>query len=282
MNILDFVEKFKDEKTCKEYLRDLRMKEGVVCKHCGSKKHYERIEINVKCDKCGDKFIINHVNYNNNVRRNGFFGCIDCCKVLKFKKTCLEKYGVENPSNIESVVEKRKMTQIKNCGYSNYMQSEERFNMYKENNKIKYGYEMPFNSKEILQKCSDTINKKYGVVNIFQLDKTKEKIKEFLMEKYGGEYPLSCPEIKNKFIFTMIKKYGVNNPSKYQKFKDKVIQTKIKNGYTFDDSEWSEYKRNVRCITTHNKKELFNNWDGYDYYDHEYIKENFKLKYLSA
>ena len=40
MNILDFVEKFKDEKACKEYFRDLRMKEGVVCKHCGSKKHY--------------------------------------------------------------------------------------------------------------------------------------------------------------------------------------------------------------------------------------------------
>ena len=40
MNILDFFEKFKDEKTCKEYLRDLRMKEGVVCKHCGSNKHY--------------------------------------------------------------------------------------------------------------------------------------------------------------------------------------------------------------------------------------------------
>jgi|GEM_PF-6436203 len=30
MKILDFVEKFKDEKGCKEYLRVLRMKEGVV------------------------------------------------------------------------------------------------------------------------------------------------------------------------------------------------------------------------------------------------------------
>ncbi len=40
MNILDFFEKFKDEKACKEYLRDLRMKEGVVCKHYGSRKHY--------------------------------------------------------------------------------------------------------------------------------------------------------------------------------------------------------------------------------------------------
>ncbi len=33
MDILDFFEKFKDEKACKEYLIDLRKKEGVVCKH---------------------------------------------------------------------------------------------------------------------------------------------------------------------------------------------------------------------------------------------------------
>lgn len=40
MNILKFVEKFKDELTCKEYMRDVRLKEGVTCKHCGCKKHY--------------------------------------------------------------------------------------------------------------------------------------------------------------------------------------------------------------------------------------------------
>ena len=40
MNILEFVEKFKDELTCKAYLRDIRLKEGVTCKHCGGKKHY--------------------------------------------------------------------------------------------------------------------------------------------------------------------------------------------------------------------------------------------------
>jgi len=40
MNILEFVEKFNDELTCKAYLRDVRLKEGVTCKHCGCKKHY--------------------------------------------------------------------------------------------------------------------------------------------------------------------------------------------------------------------------------------------------
>jgi len=40
MNILEFVDKFKDELSCKAYLRDIRQKEGVTCKHCGGKKHY--------------------------------------------------------------------------------------------------------------------------------------------------------------------------------------------------------------------------------------------------
>jgi hypothetical protein len=40
MKILEFVDKFKDELSCKVYLRDIRIKEGVTCKHCGGKKHY--------------------------------------------------------------------------------------------------------------------------------------------------------------------------------------------------------------------------------------------------
>lgn len=40
MKMLEFISRFSDEQTCKEYYRDVRMKEGVVCKRCGSKKHY--------------------------------------------------------------------------------------------------------------------------------------------------------------------------------------------------------------------------------------------------
>jgi hypothetical protein len=39
MKILEFVSKFSDEQSCKEYFRDIRMKEGEVCKKCGCKKH---------------------------------------------------------------------------------------------------------------------------------------------------------------------------------------------------------------------------------------------------
>lgn len=40
MTILEFMEKFADEESCKEYFRDIRMKEGVMCKKCECKKHY--------------------------------------------------------------------------------------------------------------------------------------------------------------------------------------------------------------------------------------------------
>lgn len=40
MKLLDFMTTFSDEQKCKEYYRDIRMKEGVTCKKCGCKKHY--------------------------------------------------------------------------------------------------------------------------------------------------------------------------------------------------------------------------------------------------
>jgi len=40
MKIVEFIEHFSDEVTCMEYFRDIRIKEGVVCKKCGCKKHY--------------------------------------------------------------------------------------------------------------------------------------------------------------------------------------------------------------------------------------------------
>lgn len=38
-------------------------------------------------------------------------------------------------------------------------------------------------------------------------------------------------------------------------------------------------KSRQKCLelTLSNKKELFDNWDGIDYYDNEYIRENFNL-----
>lgn len=41
---------------------------------------------------------------------------------------------------------------------------------------------------------------------------------------------------------------------------------------------FQEYKLTVRRLTQRVKKLLLENWNGYDYYDNEYIRENYKLK----
>ncbi|MDO9580193.1 MAG: IS1595 family transposase [Bacteroidales bacterium] len=40
MNIIKFIELFPDENSCKNHLKDLRERQGIKCKHCGSVKHY--------------------------------------------------------------------------------------------------------------------------------------------------------------------------------------------------------------------------------------------------
>lgn len=53
MNLALYLEKYSDEAKCIESLRDLRLKEGVVCKKCGHKEHYFRKgDLKFECKKC--------------------------------------------------------------------------------------------------------------------------------------------------------------------------------------------------------------------------------------
>lgn len=40
MNIIKFISDFPDESSCKEHFRGVREKQGIICKKCGSTKHY--------------------------------------------------------------------------------------------------------------------------------------------------------------------------------------------------------------------------------------------------
>ena len=60
------------------------------------------------------------------------------------------------------------------------------------------------------------------------------------------------------------------------------VKTKIERGLIISDeylSDWIIYRKLVRKLTERNKKDVMDNWDGLDYYDNEYIKENFTYKH---
>lgn len=56
MNLLDFIQSFPDEASCRHKFKQIREKEGVTCRKCGGKEHYWLSTIeHFKCKTCGTK-----------------------------------------------------------------------------------------------------------------------------------------------------------------------------------------------------------------------------------
>jgi hypothetical protein len=62
---------------------------------------------------------------------------------------------------------------------------------------------------------------------------------------------------------------------------EKANKTKVERGLMVDYDNWDtymEYRKLVLCETRKHKKELFEKWNGFDFYDNEYIKENLDVR----
>lgn len=123
-------------------------------------------------------------------------------------------------------------------------------------------------------KTKITVKNKYNVDNVFQRDDIVEIVK-----KYQNE---NVDELLQKRTKTNLKLYGVENPYQRKDIIEKITiktrKTKIDNGLIIPDYKFTKfqlYKKKVMKITYRNKKILFEKWDGYDYYDNDYIKDNF-------
>lgn len=148
------------------------------------------------------------------------------------------------------------------------------YNMCLNNNNFYACSECRFKKTEITNK------KRYGVRNVFQIEEIKNENTERCRK--------NSQERLEKRTKTNLIKYGVENPFQIEEVKElikqKTYETKIKNGLFIDNSKitgFKLYKKQVTKFTNQVKKELFNNWNGYDYYDGEYIKENFKYKHTN-
>lgn len=132
-------------------------------------------------------------------------------------------------------------------------------------------------SKEVNDKQRLTCLKLYGNATY----RNVEKYKDTCLEKYGKENALckgtSSYDKRNN---TIKEKYGVDNVFKHPKIIEKIRNSNENNGYwsSIDKvKEYKEYYGYVKKITRRNSKELYGMWDGYDYYDKEYIKDNLNL-----
>jgi hypothetical protein len=140
----------------------------------------------------------------------------------------------------------------------------------------KYGVDNVFQNEEIKNKIKITNNKNYGKDWITQTDVFKEKSKITNKIRYNTENAAQSEVIKNKMKKTCLEKYGKENYNQTEEIKE----IRIKNGTKIPDelkSNYDKYKFDVRKQTDKIKKNLFENWNGLDYYDNENIREYLKL-----
>ena len=179
--------------------------------------------------------------------------------VEKRKKTCIEKYGVDSFTKTKDYIEKTKETNNTRYGKDFYLQSDSMKEKRKIFNLEKYGVDHHMKSDIFMYKFKENNIRLFGVDNVSKLSYIKDKKKATFQNNYGINHIFSSNEIKGNYFKD---KYGYNP----------YISNEMK-------SEFKIYKDFVWKITYRYKNLLIKNWDGYDYYDNEFIKENYNLYY---
>jgi len=95
----------------------------------------------------------------------------------QYKLTCLERFGVDNPSKSDEIKNKKIQTSFK-----------------------KYGTEYPWQTKLIKEKIKNIMINKYGVKNAFLLDICIERAKEKMLELYDCEHGFQSNLIQDKIF----------------------------------------------------------------------------------
>ena len=200
-----------------------------LCKDYSQEVVRRETKIEGKCKTDGCVQIFNKVF--RELKENNRYYCKLCVKTIsveKRQKTCLEKYGVENPVKCKEVHNKMKLTNLHKYGVEFTFQSEQVKDKIKDTLIERYGVDNANKNNEIRDKGKNTCLKRYGVENISQTEQYKEKYKTTIMQKYVVENISHNQEIKNKKIETCLKNYGVKYPSQSEKIKQKRIETCLK------------------------------------------------------
>lgn len=234
------------QKQCFDILYPEKIKK---CRCCGKEAEFKSFSLGYK-DICDSK------------------ECKHKHRIETVKKTNLEKYGVENVSQLESIKKKKIETVFKHYGVCDYLNSEQnKHNMFDGNGVQKawskeakekrkktllerYGTTDLFsindnagrkksNSKEGREKAKQTLLKNHGVTSTRKLQKTKDTIKKTNLEKYGETCYFKTDEFKEKLKEHNIEKYGVENyfNSEDYKIKSKEVSLKKYNSEYYLSSE---------------------------------------------
>lgn len=269
-----------------------------------------KVRITAICEICHGENEISYSKYIVNKNRNnkGYYSCFKCKNIEK-EKTCIKNWGVKSYSMTDEFriseskkwkgkrknFEKYQKTMIERYGVDCYFKLDE----MKEKNRIW------MSSTEFREKSKLKIVEKWGVESYSMTDEFKNRIKENkdeivnkirskFLEIYGVDWISKTEHFKEKFKEnrdsiilkiknTCLERYGVDNVSKVESIKIKSKRTKEMTGLQTPDellSSWDLYRKKVRNLTKNFTRKIYEDWDGYDYYDGEFIKGYQSLSHI--
>jgi len=117
----------------------------------------------------------------------------ESCRLLKYKKTCREKYGVDNSFKSEKIKNIIKEKLKKNYGVDNPTKNKNIMDKIKKTKKEKHGNENYNN----IEKQKNTIRERYKVTHYSNTKEYKEKCQKTSMMRYGTKHPMQNEEIFN-------------------------------------------------------------------------------------
>lgn len=107
-------------------------------------------------------------------------------------------------------------------------------------------------------------------------DETRKKISE---SRIGDKNPAKKTEVKEKIRNTVNNLYK-ENPEYKEKISKSLLKYFSENKNPLEKIDaFKEYRRIVDNLTSRNKKKLYEEWNGYDYYDGEYIMCNLSIHF---
>ena len=145
----------------------------------------------------------------------------------KIKKTNLDRWGTEHPSQSKDVQEKIKKTNMKKYGVD-YPLKLDSIQKTITNTCITKNGGRGYASQEILEKAESTCLERYNVRNYALTDEYHDKVKSTSLQKYGKEYFLQTDEYLEKSKLTNLEKYGVERASQSKEVQEKIKQNNLK------------------------------------------------------
>lgn len=200
------------------------------------------VVITTICDECKRETknaFKDYYIYTNGLKDN--FYC-NKCKSIKSKKTCIDKYGVDNPMKSQEVKDILKNSLLEKYGVDHYSKTDEYKEKYKNTCLEKFGVDSPLKSDLIKNKIIKTNIKNTGFPYPMQSNIIKDKSKKTCQDKYNTDTYSQTEGCKEEIRNTNLEKFGVDSYSKTNEYKIKVKETNLGKYGVESYTQTEEYK----------------------------------------